>query len=112
MNALVQPREVCFLALTRPALTLGVPLEGLLVNVFACLLSGMVFSSHSWRNSPFMYWFLALPIHAAMRRLTSWDFHAFRTIRLWILTTGIGITALNIVATQRVRTGKGVASSG
>ena len=31
---------------------------------------------------------------------------------LWILTTGIGIVALNILATQRVRTVRGVSSSG
>lgn len=104
-------REISFLALTRPALTFGVPLEGLLVNVFTCVVSGMVLSSHSWRNSPFMYWFMAFPIHAAMRRLTSWDWFWGRTILLWILTTGVGISALNIVATQRVRAAKGVASS-
>lgn len=105
-------KDVCFLALTRPAMTFGVPTEGLLANALVCFVSGMIFSSHSWRNSPFMYWFAAFPIHAAMRRLTSWDFHAFRTIRLWILTTGIGITALHVVETQRVRSAKRIASSG
>lgn len=105
-------KDVCYLALTRPALTCGVPLEGLLANALICFVSGMLLSSHSWRNSPFMYWLAFIPIHMAMRRLTSWDFHAFRTIRLWAMTTGIGVTALNIVATQRVRSGKGTASSG
>lgn len=113
MTAPTKPQgEICFLALTRPELTLGVPTKALLVNVGICLVAGMVLSGHTWRNSPFMYWFLVFPIHAAMRRLTSWDFHWARTLLLWILTTGIGITALNIVATQRVRKGKGVASSG
>lgn len=104
--------DILFLALTRPALTLGVPLEGLIVNSAACLIGGMFLSSHDWRNSPFMYWLAFIPIHMAMRRLTAWDYHFFRTIRLWFMTTGVGISALSIVATQRVRTGRGVSSSG
>jgi type IV secretory pathway VirB3-like protein len=104
--------EICYLALTRPALTLGVPLIGLIVNAGACFFGGMLLSDHSWWHSPFMYWAAAVPVHLAMRRLTSWDFHFFRTLMLWILTTGIGIVALNILATQRVRTVRGVSSSG
>lgn len=108
-------KEICFLALTRPTMTLGVPFWGLVVNATGCFVGGMVFtqfSSHSWINSPFVYWFAAVPIHAAMRRLTSWDFHWVRTLMLWILTTGVGITVLHVVETRRVKTGKGASSSG
>lgn len=113
MEALARHRqEVSFLALTRPALTFGVPTQALVLNVGICFVAGMICSSHSWKNSPFMYWLLALPIHGAMRRLTSSDFHWARTLLLWLMTTGVGITALDIVATQRARRGKDVASSG
>lgn len=108
-------RAVCFLALTRPPLTFGVPTAALLINVGGCFFIGMVVSSfteHTWRNNPFMYWLLAFPIHMAMRRLTSWDFHWVRTLMLWLLTTAVGNAALHVIATQRVQKGKGAASSG
>lgn len=108
-------REVCFLALTRPALTFGVPTAALLINLGVCFFVGMAVSSlmeHTWRNNPFMYWLAAFPIHMAMRRLTSWDFHWVRTLMLWLLTTGIGNTVLHVIETQRVQTGKGASSSG
>lgn len=111
MSVTAHKKEVCFLALTRPALTFGVPLEGLVLNFGVCFSSGMVLSGHSWRNSPFMYWLIAIPVHMAMRRLTSWDFHAFRTLFLWVMTTAAGITALSIVSTRRARSGRGVSSS-
>lgn len=105
-------REVCFLALTRPSLTFGVPTWGLIINAAGCFFAGMVLSqlsAHSWTNSPFMYWLLAFPVHFAMRRLTSWDWHWVRTLMLWVLTTK---PALHVIATQRVRTGRGASSSG
>lgn len=105
-------KEICFLALTRPSLTFGVPTWGLLINGTGCFVSGMILSGHTWSNSPFMYWLLALPIHMAMRRLTSLDFHWVRTLTLWAMTTGIGSTVLHVVATQHVKAGKGTASSG
>jgi type IV secretory pathway VirB3-like protein len=111
MQATGPAREICFLALTRPALTLGVPTWGLAINAGVCFFGGVLFSTHSWANNPFMYWLLAFPIHFAMRRLTSWDFHWVRTLMLWGLTSGIGITALHIVAAQRVKSGKGASSS-
>lgn len=106
------PREICFLALTRPALTLGVPTWGLAANALICFVAGMILSGRTWANSPFMYWLAFIPIHGVMRRLTSWDFHWVRTLALWAMTSGIGVTVLHIVATQRVRSGKGVSSSG
>lgn len=110
-----QVPEVCFLALTRPSLTLGVPTWGLVINFAGCFFAGVVissFSDHSWRNSPFMYWLAAPVIHMAMRRLTSYDFHWVRTFMLWAMTTGIGSTVLHVVATQHVKTGKETSSSG
>lgn len=105
-------KETCFLALTRPALTFGVPTWGLAINGVTCLVSGMVLSGNTWSNSPFVYWLAFIPIHAAMRRLTSWDFHWVRTLMLWAMTSGIGIRVLHILPTQRITTGKGASSSG
>lgn len=112
MAANAPDREVCFLALTRPAMTAGVPTLGLMINLGGCFFGGMVLSQlsdHSLFNSPFVYWLLALPIHAAMRRAASWDFHCFRTLMLWVLTTK---PVLHVIATRRVRSGKGASSSG
>ena len=59
-----------------------------------------------------MFWLAAVPIHMIMQRLTSYDYHWFRTIRIWALTTGTGRTTLESLPTQRPRSGREVASSG
>ena len=48
----------------------------------------------------------------ALQRLTSWDYHWFRTVRLWVLTVCAGRTTLESLPTQRARSGREVASSG
>ena len=47
-----------------------------------------------------------------MQRLTSYDFHWFRTVRIWALTIGTGRTTLESLPTRRPRSGREVASSG
>jgi hypothetical protein len=58
-----------------------------------------------------MFWLAGLPIHFAMQRLTSYDYHWFRTISIWVQTTGAGRTTLVSLPVQRPRSGKGVATS-
>jgi hypothetical protein len=89
----------------------GCPAEGVAINAFGTFFLGMLFSGHTWWRSPFMFWLAAVPIHMAMRRMTSYDFHAFRTLRLWAITFGFGITTLECLPTQRSKSGKGCASS-
>ena len=78
-------REILFLALTRPALVWGVPLEGLALNVFGCFTAGLYLQAPTIWRSPVMFWAAVIPIHFAMRFFTSWDYWWPRTLRLWAL---------------------------
>jgi type IV secretion system protein VirB3 len=103
--------EILFLALTRPTLVWGVPFEGLAANVFLTFCAGVFLQAPTVWRSPMMFWLLGIPIHLGMQKLTSWDYHWFRTVRLWALTTGTGRTTLESLPTQRPRSAKGVPSS-
>ena len=103
--------EMLFVAMTRPALVWGVPFEGLAANVLLTFAAGLELSGPTIWRSPFMFWLAGLPIHYAMQRLTSFDYHWFRTVRLWAQTTGTGRTTLESLPTQRPRSIKDIASS-
>lgn len=103
--------EVLFLALTRPALIWGVPIEAFALNAAGTLLSGMILSAPTLWRSPFMFWLAGVPIHFLLQRITSWDFHGFRTIRLWLETAGTGRTALYALSRIPPRTAKEIPSS-
>jgi type IV secretory pathway VirB3-like protein len=75
--------EMLYLALTRPALTWGVPFEVLALNVMVTFAAGLELSVPTIWRSPGLFWAAAIPIHLGLRRLTSWDYHWFRTVRLW-----------------------------
>ena len=104
--------EVLFLALCRPALTWGVPFEALALNVMVTFAAGLELSAPTIWRSPIMFWAAAVPIHMVLQRLTSWDYHWFRTVRLWVLTVCTGRTTLESLPTQRARSSREVASSG
>lgn len=87
-------RDVLFLVLTRPSLTHGVPFEAFMANVVFWMLAGVIFSGPHWYRSPFAFWLCVVPVHVILERITAWDFHGFRTLRLWLETTGIGRTDL------------------
>jgi len=78
--------EVLFLALTRPALLFGAPVEAVAINAAVTFLGGMVLSGPSVWRSPFMFWAACVPVHIILKRITAWDFHGFRTLRLWFET--------------------------
>lgn len=83
-------RHILLLALTRPSLTLGVPIEALVLNIVVTAFGGMLLSAPVWWRCPLIFWLAGVPIHLIMRRITAWDYHGFRIIRLWleILITG------------------------
>ena len=81
-------REILFLALTRPALTWGVPFEALAANIMLSFFAGAELSAPTIWRSPMMFWAMSIPIHLALRQLTAWDYHWCRAIRLWALTLG------------------------
>ena len=104
-------REVLFLALCRPPLVWGAPIEAFVVNVAVTVVAGMVLSAPVWYRAPFFYWAACVPIHYVIRQVTSYDYHGFRTVRLWLETTGIGRTTLDSLPTQRPRTAAEIATS-
>jgi type IV secretory pathway VirB3-like protein len=107
----VDRQEILFLALTRPALIQGVPVEAFAINAGVTFLSGMVLSAPTIWRSPIMFWLACVPIHFILQRITSWDYHGFRTIRLWLMTTGMGRTDLTSQP-GRALSAKEVATSG
>ena|SRR5271166_1515793 len=105
--------EVCFVALTRPEMKFGVPLRGLAMNVLGTLLIGALMSStaHTWWRSPMMFWSLGLPVHFVMKSLISRDFHAFRTIELYLVAAMGGMDLLEILPARRAADAGECASS-
>lgn len=103
--------ETLFLALTRPALVWGCPIEAVIVNVCVTLLAGMILSAPVWYRAPFIYWAMCVPVHLIIRGVTSWDYHGFRTLRLWLETTGIGRTTLAGLPNQALRSSRDIATS-
>ena len=79
-------REILYLALTRPALVLGVPIEGLVINVVACFITGAELQAPTIWRSPMMFWAAAIPIHYVLRFLTGRNYHWAREFRLWAMT--------------------------
>ena len=62
-------REMLYLALTRPALTWGVPFEALALNVMVTFAAGLELSAPTIWRSPVLFWAAAIPIHIGLRRL-------------------------------------------
>ena len=102
-------REILFLALCRPALVWGVPFEALGLNVFVCFLLGAYCSAPTIWRSPVMFWLAAIPIHFALRQLTSYDYHWNRTLKLWVM--GLSCQVLQSLPTTRARKASEVSTS-
>jgi type IV secretory pathway VirB3-like protein len=81
-------RETLFLALTRPALTWGVPFEALILNVMICFAAGVELQAPTFWRCPIWFWLMGIPIHLGLRQLTGWDYHWCRTLKLIGLTAG------------------------
>jgi type IV secretion system protein VirB3 len=73
--------EPLFLACTRPALTLGVPMEAMGLN--------LIFSCVVFLASGSMLWLLIAPaLHLVFRGICRADPNAFRVLYLWVETKG------------------------
>lgn len=76
-------QSTLFLALTRPALKWGVPVEAFWTNVLGTYYFGAFFQSPTtfWR-CPLMLWLIGIPVHVILRELTAFDYHWATTLRL------------------------------
>lgn len=75
------PRDTLFLACTRPALVLGVPMEAMGVNLIA---SSVAFLG----GRSLLYLLIAPALHFVLRAICKSDHHALRLIWLAIETRG------------------------
>lgn len=75
-------KDTLFLALTRPALKWGVPIEALALNLGLTFVAGYELQAPTWWRSPIMFWLMGIPIHFGLRLLTGWDYHWFRSLKL------------------------------
>jgi type IV secretion system protein VirB3 len=101
------PKDMLYLACTRPAMKLGVPFEGLVIN-FVVFYGGFMWVARgnilSLRG---IICILAFPvIHMGMRIATSIDHNVFRIIRLWFETRGLQIRGVSILWAMPVRCSK------
>jgi type IV secretion system protein VirB3 len=74
-------QEPLFLACTRPALVLGVPMEAMGLNLIVSCVAFLAAGS--------MFWLLIAPaIHLVFRAICQSDPNAFRVLYLWVETKG------------------------
>lgn len=104
-------QDTLLLALTRPSLLWGVPIEGVAVNAVVTMLAGIILSAPVWYRPPELFWAMGVPVHYLLRRIVAWDFHGFRTIWLWLVTTGTGRAVLDSHSIRRPRSMKDIPSS-
>ena len=97
-----RPRDVVS-RIDPPGADLGVPFEALALNVMINFAAGLELSAPTIWRSPVLFWAAAIPIHIGLRRLTSWDYHWFRTVRLWALTAAPGAEAESCPPSRRGR---------
>jgi len=82
----VLPRETLFLALTRPALKWGVPVEAFYLNAVGTFFVGYALSAPTIWRCPLLFWALGIPIHLGLREVTGLDYHWCRQLMLWFYT--------------------------
>lgn len=87
----VSIEDVLFLALTRPTYYFGVPLFGLVFNMFGSMTIGALLGIGS-SLIPVYIIILIVPTHLVMRIMTRADPNCFRTKYLWLITKGQSAT--------------------
>jgi type IV secretion system protein VirB3 len=91
-------REILYLAITRPAMKLGVPVEGLCLNLLACYLAFLWTAHANPLTLRGVACIVMLPIvHFAMRLLVSIDHNLFRIIRLAAETRGLQVRGVSVL---------------
>src|SRR6202034_3081397 len=79
--------DIVFLALQRPAMMLGVPAEGLMINLVGSIITGAWIGVGSWRE--LLYMGILIPVvHLIMKIGAARDHNWFSTIGLWVETDG------------------------
>jgi type IV secretion system protein VirB3 len=109
------PKDMLFVACTRPTMLWGVPAEGFVINFFACYLAFLWIAHANILSIRGVVCLLIGPVvHIAMRMLISLDHNMFRIIRLGAETRGIqirGVSVLWAMPWRRPSRAKDVASS-
>jgi type IV secretory pathway VirB3-like protein len=108
-------RDILYVAITRPAMKMGVPVEGLAFNAALTFLAYAWSAGNLWRMLASLLIFPAL--HFPMRLVASLDHHLFRIYRLW-LENGVSLkqrqwggVLLAALPTRRPRNERGIAGS-
>jgi len=108
-------RDMLYLAITRPAMKLGVPVEGLCFNLLACYLAFLWIAHANPITVRGVICMVMLPIvHFVMRLLVSIDHNLFRIIRLAAETRGLqarGVSVLWAMPWKRASRAKDHASA-
>jgi type IV secretion system protein VirB3 len=73
--------EPLFLACTRPAMVLGVPMEAMGLNLIASCVAFLAAGSMAWL-------LIAPALHLVFRAICRSDANAFRVLYLWVETKG------------------------
>lgn len=86
------PEDILFLALTRPAMKLGVPVVGFVFNICGSMILGAWLGVGSWHI--LFYWLVLIPsVHCALRALSAKDYYRFRAVALWVDTKARAMTS-------------------
>ena len=92
------PKDMLFLACTRPAMRGGVPVEGLFINsVISYLLFLWVARANIASISGIVILVMCPVNHYLMRILVSIDHNIFRIGRLWLETKGIQFRGVSVL---------------
>jgi type IV secretion system protein VirB3 len=91
-------REMLYLAITRPAMKLGVPVEGLCLNLLLCYLAFLWIAHANPITVRGVICMVMLPVvHFVMRLLVSIDHNLFRIIRLAAETRGLQVRGVSVL---------------
>ena len=104
-------REILYIALTRPSLFWGAPVEGVGMNFVSTLLLGWCFQMGTGFPAVVLWLAWGVPAHFVMRWATSFDWHWARAIMLWGKTIGRGHTTLVSLPRQRPINAKDIPTS-
>jgi type IV secretory pathway VirB3-like protein len=92
------PKDMLYLACTRPAMKWGVPVEALMINLGVSYLAFMVVGHAnllSVRGAASVFIFPI--VHGAMRMMTDIDHNMFRIVRLAAETRGIQFRGVSVL---------------
>lgn len=87
-----------FIACTRPAMKMGVPVEGLLINGFASYIALLwIGDMNPLKISFWLCFILSLMINYSMRWMVGIDHNMFRIVYLFFQTRGIQLRGVSVL---------------